>query len=636
MPDTMTEEIVKQKGLLRRGVENAEMLITRKESDNLLTFPASSEEPVDRWYGTEVLSHEPGAVKLKRAQAGAMPLLFNHNIDDPIGIITGARVEKNRLMVDAKLFSTDRANEVKTMIDGGLRNVSLAYRVNVIEENKKTDTYTATDWEPYEVSIVTVPADATVGIGRSDSEYEVRMIRASSSAPSAATREGIMEPNAAAAAVATPAQVAAPNTVIIEAQRSEVVRDMEKNRVRGIENLCKLNQLDDKYKDYWIRSGMSLDQVSDDMLRIMEERGKTNPQSVSRLGLSEQETQQFSLCRAINACSTNDWNLAPFELECSRAIAKAANRMPDPKKFFIPYEVQARGNRTSIEALAAALMKRDLTVATAGAGGYLVGTQNVSFIELLRNKSVVFNMGAQRLSGLRDNVTIPKHSATGSATWLANEAAQLSEVNQTFVQVALTPKTVGGYTEISRQLLLQSNPSIEGIVSADLAAIVALDIDLKALNGSGAAGQPTGILNTAGIGSVTGTSLDYADIVEFQTDVFAGNALSGSSGYVTTGAVAGLLKGRVKFTSTASPIWEGRLEEGMVDGYRGMASNQMPSATMIFGDFGQLIIAEWGVLEIEANPYADFKAGIVGVRAIASIDIGVRYPTAFSVASSIT
>ena len=174
---------------------------------------------------------------------------------------------------------------------------------------------------------------------------------------------------------------------------------------------------------------------------------------------------------------------------------------------------------------------------------------------------------------------------------------------------------------------------------ADLAAVVALDIDGKGINGSGASGQPTGILNTSGIGSVTGTALDYADIIEFQTDVFAGNALNESSGYVTTGAVSGLLKQRVKFASTASPIWEGRLESGVVDGpqgYRGMASNQMPAATMLFGDFAQVIVAEWGVLEVEVNPYANFQAGIIGVRALASIDIAVRHPTAFSAASSIT
>jgi HK97 family phage major capsid protein len=298
--------------------------------------------------------------------------------------------------------------------------------------------------------------------------------------------------------------------------------------------------------------------------------------------------------------------------------------------------VQQRADATPIEMIARSLVKRDLTVATGANGGFLVETANMGFIELLRNKSVLFNMGAMRLSGLQGSVMIPKQSATGSATWLANEASTISEINQTFVQVALSPKNVGGYTEISRQLLLQSNPSVEGLVKADLAAVVALDIDAKGLNGSGAGGQPTGIIGTSGVGSVTGTSLDYADIIEFQSDVFAGNALNGSCGYVTTGAVAALLKARVKFTSTASPIWDGRLEEANVDGYRGMASNQMPSATMLFGDFGQVVVGEWGVLEVEVNPFANFQAGIIGVRAIASIDIAVRYPTAFSAANTIT
>lgn len=638
-----TEEKVKQKGLLRRGVQAAEMRVAKKDEQETISFPASSEEPVERWWGNEVLSHEKDAVRLNRAKAGAMPLLFNHNVDDPIGVITDARVEDNRLMVDAKLFKTDRSDEVKQMIEGGLRNVSLAYRINVIEENKKSDTFTVTDWEPYEVSIVTVPADPTVGIGRgAELEYEVRMVRASNQAqtPSAeeltaaATRRAAMpeENGKETAAVAVDGK---PNAGVIEAARGEIVKGMERDRITAIENLCRVNQIDDKYKEHWIRSGMSIKDVSEDLIAIMEERGKHNPQSASKLGLSERETKQFSLVRAIQGV-LEGWNNAPFELECSRAIAKSLNKPSDPRRFYVPYEVQERKNETPIEALARMMAVRDLNVAAAGSGGHLVGTHNVGFIDILRNTAVLYRMGARRLTGLRDNITIPKQTVSATTTWLSSETAQISETTPTFVQIAMSPKTVGGYCEISRLLMLQSNPAAEGLVSADLAQVVALDIDLKGLNGSGASGQPTGILNTAGIGSVTGTSLDYADIVEFQTDIFGGNALTPNCGYVTTGAVAGLLKSRVKFSSTASPIWEGRLDEAMVDGYRAMSSNQIPSATMIFGDFGQVIVAEWGVLEVEVNPFADFKAGIIGVRAIASIDIAVRYPTAFSAASSIT
>ena len=121
-----------------------------------------------------------------------------------------------------------------------------------------------------------------------------------------------------------------------------------------------------------------------------------------------------------------------------------------------------------------------------------------------------------------------------------------------------------------------------------------------------------------------------------RADVATGNALTGNCGYVTTPAVAGLLKQRVKFTSTASPLWEGQLLDGTVDGYRAMSSNQVPAANILFGDFGTVIVGEWSVLELEINPYANFQAGIVGVRAIYTVDIGVRYPSAFSLATSVT
>jgi HK97 family phage major capsid protein/HK97 family phage prohead protease len=621
---------------LSREVPREEIVIRADDNVTRLSFPASSEKAVERWFGEEVLSHEPDAVRLDRAKRGAMPLLFNHNWDDPIGVIDKARVEGERLVVDAHLFDTTRAKEVGQMLAGGLRNVSIGYRLHVVEEDKKSGVFTARDWEPFEVSIVSVPADPTVGIGRQlgGEELEVRMLLPQPALAATTKKEIRMDPKNQAAGGGS-AEV----TVVDDAPKQATPLEMEQARRKGIIDLCKASKIEDRVRDIWISQGVPMEKVAEEFLQIMEERGKTAPQSAAVLGLTMKETQQFSLVRAISAVADKNWNQAGFEAECSRTIAQKLGRQPDPNKFYVPYEVQDRANRTPLELLAYSLMKRDLTVATAGAGGYLVETTNVGFIEMLRNRSVLFNMGARRLSGLVGNVSIPKQSVAATPGWLATEGASIPESQQTFVQVALAPKNVGGYTELSRQLLLQSNPSAEGIVMADLAAIVALDIDLKGLNGSGAAGQPTGIINVSGVGSVTGASLDYADIIEFQTDVFAGNALNGSAGYVTTGAVAGLLKQRVKFASTASPIWEGRLEDGVVDapqGYRGMASNQMPSATMIFGDFGQVIVAEWGVLEVEVNPYANFQAGIIGVRAIASVDIAVRHATAFSVASSIT
>lgn len=687
-----------------------------KEGGDLIVDMAfASEEPYERWWGVEILDCSEQAVRLERANDGA-PILFNHNWNDLRGthVPKSVKCEDGHVRGKARITSaTAIGRETISLVESEiLTKASVGYQIHRVIEQTTTKAgvkveraipgavferalelrgitraggrgdgdvaafrrslddltgnvlerasddvpvYRVVDWEILEDSLVTVPADNTVGVGRS-------------AASSSAAPQQVVQP-AATAAVPSPSQTSeihmrkkhpslqdqandgtggsaggassntnqpAGNTVPAQARSGPNAMEMETERRTAIENLCKANNIDDGIRSLWVSSGASMLSVSNELMQILQERAKNTPKA-TQVGLTDKEVRKFSLSRAIEACAAQNWTNAGFEAEVSRTIQGKLNRTPSPNRFFVPWEVQERQNMTPLESVAYSLMRRDLTVASAGNGGYLKETANVGFIELLRNKSVLMNMGAMRLSGLVGDVTIPKQSATGSATWLANESAAISEINQTFVQVALSPKNVGGYTEISRQLLLQSNPYVEGLVMSDLASVVALDIDAKGLNGSGASGQPTGILNTSGIGSVTGTSLDYADIVEFQTDVFAGNALTGNSGYVTTGAVAGLLKARVKFSSTASPIWDGRLDQADVDGYKGMASNQMPSATMLFGDFGLgVVIAEWGVLEVEVNPYANFQAGIVGVRAIASVDIGLRYPTAFSAASSIT
>jgi HK97 family phage major capsid protein len=119
-----------------------------------------------------------------------------------------------------------------------------------------------------------------------------------------------------------------------------------------------------------------------------------------------------------------------------------------------------------------------------------------SYIDMLRNRSVVLRLGAQHLPGQRDALAIPRQAGAASVTWLPTEGSTIIESQQTIQQIAVTPKNVGAYTEISRQLLLQSNPSAEQLVVADLAAISALAMDDAGLNGDGSGGKPTGIRST--------------------------------------------------------------------------------------------------------------------------------------------
>ena len=402
--------------------------------------------------------------------------------------------------------------------------------------------------------------------------------------------------------------------------------EMERERRSAISNLAKAGGVGDDVAAMWATSGMSWDEISRDYLAIQQERTAKNPKSDAALGLSKEETKRYSMFNAIRAVVDKNWANAGFELECSRSIGQKLQRIQDPNKFYVPYEVQNRQ-----------IAKRDLTAASASGGGYLVGTENMSFIELMRNRSVVYSMGARRLSGLVGSVTVPKQTAAGTAVWLANEASTATESAQTFGQMSLTPKTVGAYTEISRQLLLQSSPDAEGIVTSDLGTVCALAIDVGAIRGAGSGGEPQGIVGTAGVGSVSGTSLAAAGVLEFQSDVAGGNLLVDSCGYVTTPAVAALLMARPELPSTGTTrLWQGNMLNGSLFNMRAMTSNQMSAATMLFGDWSQVVIGEWGVLEVEVNPYANFQAGIIGVRAMVSIDVGLRYGGAFSYSSSIT
>ena len=369
-----------------------------------------------------------------------------------------------------------------------------------------------------------------------------------------------------------------------------------------------------------IEAGDTLDAVR---AKIMNAMAASQSAPVAQLDLSTRETKRFSVLRGIKALADKDWKGAGFELECSREICKRAG-LPEPVHggFYIPVEVQ----------------KRDLTVGTSNAGGYLVETalRPESFIELLRARSVVAGLGATMLTGLVGNVSIPKQTGAATGYWLANEATAITESQQTLGQLALTPKTLGAYTEISRLLMLQSTPAADQLVMNDFAKVMALAVDLAALEGTGSSGQPAGISVTAGIGSVTGTSIALAGVVEFQTDVASGNALTPNCAYVTTPTVAGLLAQRQRFTSTDTPLWRGNILEGTVEGYRGRTTTQVTAASMVFGDFEQVVIAEWGFLEMALNPYANFTAAITGVRAIQSLDVGIRQAAAFSRATSIT
>jgi HK97 family phage major capsid protein len=574
----------------------------------------SSEEPIERVWGVEILGHDPGEMDDSWIGSGQAPLLMDHDPRDQVGVVESVTIGPDRkARARVRFGRSARAEEVMQDVADGIRaNVSVGYEllrvVPVKEEKGKPTVYRATRWRPLEVSLVSVPADMTVGVGRAGDLPPI---------PD--------EPKTEEARMSDPIAVQAPEAPKDNPEAAAAAERRRRDEIMALAEIA--NQ-----RDLGVTLVLEGASVAEARERILAARGAPRPTPASQLGMSEREVRKYSVFRALRAVASNDWSDAGLEYEAHKTLAErfGGQKAPSKRSFYVPLDIQER--------VPTPTGQRDLIAGTGSAGGFLVATTNMSFIEQLRGRSVTMAMGATRMTGLVGNVTIPRQSAPATAYWLATESTAATESQQTFQQLSLTPKNVAAYTEISRQLMLQSDPSAETLVMNDLAAVVALAVDSAALNGTGASGQPMGILNTSGVGSVTGTSLGYAGIIEFQTDVISANALvnPGAAGYVSTPLVAGLLMARQRFSGTDTPLWDGGVLDGRIAGFRAMSSTQVPTATMIFGDWSQLVIGEWGTLEIEVNPYANFAAAIIGVRAFYTVDVAVRYPASFAVATSIT
>lgn len=592
--------------------------LTVEADARTIEFPFSSELPVERWFGNEVLSHRSGAADFSRLNDGGA-LLYNHNTDEIIGVVERAWMADNRGHARVRFAKTARADEIFGMVqDGIMRNVSFGYRIAEMTETSEdgTPTYTATRWEPFEISLVTVPADPTVGIGRADANEKRPVVvnRAEPEAPTAPTPEQETEMTDNAASV-TDAGVAAALA--------------ERARISAISALGARHGNTDLARTL-IDGGKSLDEARAAFLEAIT--GKQEPMTAApspEIGLSKKESRSFSFLRALNALANptdrRALEAAAFELECSDAVgAKIGKRA---QGIYVPFEV----------------LSRDLTVGTTTAGGHTVATDVMAsdFISLLRNSMATAGLGARMMSGLVGNVAIPRQTGGATAYWVAEGSAP-TESAQAFDQVTLSPKTVGAFTDISRKLLLQSSIDIEALVRSDLATVLALAIDAAAINGSGSSNQPRGILNVSGIGSVVGgtngAAPDWADMVDLESAVTSANADIGSLAYLTNAKVRGKLKQTVKASGTAQFVWE---NGNTVNGYTAAVSNQVPSnltkgsasgvcSAILYGNWNDLLIGMWGTLDLTVDPYSQSTSGTMRVVALQDVDVAVRHAESFS------
>ncbi|WP_291988403.1 phage major capsid protein [Candidatus Accumulibacter sp. ACC007] len=554
----------------------------------------STEEAVDRGEYVEILDHSPGGVDLSRAP---LPLIESHDSSRlNIGTVENLQITNGKLTGTARFGTSQRAEEIfQDVKNRVVRSVSVGYQL--------TDDGTPTGdgrairfkWMPYEVSAVACPADTGAGFFRHYQDSNTMNQTAETT-----------------------------NDYMTRSQRNAAKGGAAAENAKGIIALARQFSNFDGVQDIAneaVMNGMSSDDFAARLTRHVSSFNQWTPE----INMSRREEKQYSVIRAIESQLTGDWRNAGLEREVHETLAKGITHR-NVTGVLIPGDVVARK------------MKRDLVTSTPSAGGNLVGLDHRAdlFIDALREHSAVLGLGAQRVSGLVGNVDIPVLAGDVSPEWMSTETASITESEPVFGQLLLSPKSCAAYTQLSRRLIKQSGPAAEMLVTHSMMKAIGYSIDKAAIQGTGVSGQPIGLLLKTGLGVVTGASIDWPAILDFEADVSSSFVdLTGQyCGFVTTPGVRKLLKGRVKVAGHPEYLWQS--PDNRMNGYAAMATTACPADHLIFGDWSEVIVAEWGPIEIVVNPYDQFAKALVGVRAIADIDIAIKHGGAFSVASSVS
>jgi len=637
-----------------------------------LTF--SSEDPVERggfWSDPwmEILGHGDGEVRLGRLNNGG-PLLLEHRSDLFLGGVMCASVSGGKGHAEVQMSRNQLAQDVSRDIEDGLRvNTSVRYQIHKMKRTKRgdpekgiPDEYRATDWEPLEVSIVSVPADATVGVGRAVSGSQQSPVEIDDGDPVTEGRtmktQEQLEAEAAAAAEAEKARTTAANVAVAEVekgQREKTAAEREKAAMdiiataaaNGITDHEKVGAWVKRYKD----GSASPMEIFAEMLQEVRTKGPAIRQ-LPEAGVKHPDWRKYSYRRALLRLSevsepNSGARFDGLEGEYDQELRKQRPvGFKDRGGILIPMSVIPE----EIKQERALERAYPLDSGTSTEGTEFKFTAPGDFIEMLRARLAVTPLGARFITGLLGALSFPRQTGAVTGTWMAEEGT-VTDSMAAFDNMTLSPKTLMCTTGYTRQLLAIASQDIEAIVRADLAAVHARTIDIAAIQGLGSSNQPKGVANQSGVLSQdmgAGAGADavptYANLVNMLGKVADANADQGSLGYLTTPLLAATLKRTlVASAAGADMIWTGPFNDGMVAGYKAIASNDVTKvwnngATtggaehgLLFGNWLELLIASWNALEVIVDPYSFKKAGRVEVTTFQMVDTGVRHPVSFCI-----
>lgn len=328
---------------------------------------------------------------------------------------------------------------------------------------------------------------------------------------------------------------------------------------------------------------------------------------------NEAKGEKFSLSKAISAIANKNPEIAPYEMEIMREAKKQVQR--------------AMGTETD------------------AAGGFMVPEEAIpQVIERLKAETVAFQLGARSMPAMGSPIPIPRLATSATANWITGENTTIPAADQTLEQIQLVPKKLAARLVLSNELLEMATPAVDTFVEDDMVSELSIGLDTGAIQGTGASGQPRGIVNDPNVNTSPATDgqVTYAELVDFITALGTDNALRGQLGWAITPNIHGQL---MTVPNAGSVDIERRvLGSGALDRILGYPFRMTTSLTgtggvgagsIIFGNWNDLIIAQWGGIRLRSSDSSDdaFSKDQTHIRAIMRADVAVRHPESFCVAS---
>ena len=631
-----------------------------QEEGKGIRFEFSSEEPVQRWFGAEVLSHAPGAADLTRLRSGGLHL-WNHDPNVVLGRITNCDIGANRKgWVETKwspntLEPGSEERKRRVDIEAGITtNASFLYEIREAIDMGE-DRILVTKWSPLEASTVPIPADITVGhsdptqgADRSQPPIAPPGVEQQPEAPPVAA----VGSRAAEATIDSKLPPTSPTIMTVETppNAEEAVRSAvasaataERQRVTSISKLCNMHNMPETLADELINNGRSLEEAQ---TVVLEKLGRTSrelqpggvhTEAGALIGMDQRQIGQYRLMNVLRhlaePTSAAARDAAGFELECSAEAQKRFQRSANG--VLVPFDVL--------------IGRRDQQVGSLSKGGALVGTELLagSFIELLRNRSALMQSGITQINGLTGNVDIPRKTAASSHYWVG-EDVDVTASDVTFGLISSTPKTIGVRVPVSRRAMIQTTPDIDTLVRSDMSETLALGIDKSGLYGTGANAQPLGLKNVTGIGSATldgGADLIYpaalgggthdtgvwANYVTMRGNAYAGNVDVTAARYIMNGITMAGCEQTLRASAAGSDYIVN--DQGNIGRYPVVMSNQIETNDVFFGDFADMVLLTWGGLDIVVDNLTQAAKGQVIFTVMQDVDWVCRRAASFSLAS---